>query len=505
MKKSAPAVHNAALRLEYRPVGKLVPYEKNARTHPPAQLDKIKRLIEMVGFVVPILVDGKNGILKGHGSLQAARQLGMRTVPVIELKGLSPAAKRAYILADNRVAEDAGWDQSLLAIEMGDLKSMGVDLALTGFDPAEINLILEPPPSEQPEPPEALVQGTPISKAGDLWLLGENRLICGDSTKPDTLKRLMDGREAQCVFTDPPYGVSYEAPSGAHEVIRSDELRRGQLAQLLRAAFSAALPHVRKDAGWYVWHASKTRDDFAVALRDVGLVEQANGYIMWVKPPTMGWTDYNSAAEPCFYAARQGVRPAFHGDRTGTTIWRADARTANGEASVAVGAGMVLTTPDGQELYVSTTAPKGRKVRHVHLKAGEPVLLTPVGEGDTVWEVGRDNGHGKDGSLHPTMKPVELARRALKNSTQEGEIVLDVFSGAGSTIMAAEQMKRCGYGVELDPRYVDATVRRWQQMTGKEAIHATENKTFEAVSKARAGRASAAKGPGAAPRTRKKA
>lgn len=197
------------LKLEYREVGKLRPYEKNSRQHPPEQVAKLVEIIRSVGFVVPILVDEKAGILKGHGGLQAARQLGMRQVPVIELTGLSAAEKRAYLIADNRVAEDSGWDREILRAEMLDLSGMGFDLSLTGFDKGEIALTLEPPKGAPEEPPPARAGGPITSRPGDLWLMGEHRLICGDSTKPETYEALLEGRRVQCVFTDPPYGVSY--------------------------------------------------------------------------------------------------------------------------------------------------------------------------------------------------------------------------------------------------------------------------------------------------------
>lgn len=484
---------NNNLRIEYRQVSKLKPYARNARVHPPEQITKIKRLIETVGFVVPILVDSKKGeILKGHGSLQAALQLGMQRVPVIELSGLSEGEKRTFILGDNRAALDAGWDQDLLKIELGDLKAMGMDLGLTGFEASEIALTLEPDPPAPTEPPAPELPKHAVSKSGDVWRCGDHRLMCGDATKPAALKALMAGGKAQCVFTDPPYGISYESPSGGFEAIQGDELRRGQLYQLLNSAFAAAIEHTREDAGWYVWHASATREDFARALRDVGLVEL--GMIIWAKPAmVLGWSDYRWAHEPCFYAARQGVKPAWHGDRTQTTVWRLAARSAKGEAHTAVGQGLILATKAGGEIYVSAQAPKGRKVRHMHVD-GTVLLQASGGPAEDVWEVSRDAGLGKAGAaLHPTMKPVELARRALGNSTTEGQIVLDFFAGASSTIIAAEQTKRVGYALELDPRYVDVGVKRWQELTGKAATHAAEKKTFDAIAKAR-GKGKASRG-----------
>lgn len=476
---------NRELKIEYWVPARIKPYPKNARSHPPEQVAKIVQSIKSAGFMKPILVDEKNEILAGHGAFMASQQLGMEKVPVIQHRGLSQAQKKAYRIADNRVAEQSIWDNVLLLEEFGDLKAMGVDLGLTGFDPREIDLLLKPPPSGPAEPRVPPIQERAVSRQGDVWQLGDHRLVCGDSTKPATLKALMAGAQAQCVFTDPPYGVSYEAASGAHEVIKGDQMRRGELAALLTKAFGAAMPHVRPDAGWYVWHASKTREEFAVALRDVGLVEQANGYIVWVKYPTMGWTDYKSASEPCFYAARQGVKPAFYGDRTNTTVWRVTARTAQGDPVTAIGSGVTLVTKDGQEIHVGPVPKNGKKVRHVYAEEVN-YLQQSGGPGDDVWEVSRGSGHGKENSLHPTMKPVELARRAIGNSTREGEIVLDLFAGASSTIIGAEQTGRVGYAVELDPKYVDAGVRRWQELTGKEAIHGADKKTFAAVSKARA-------------------
>ncbi len=466
------------LKLEYREVGKLKPYEKNSRQHPPEQVAKLVEIIRRVGFVVPILVDEKAGILKGHGGLQAARQLGMRQVPVIELTGLSAAEKRAYLIADNRIAEDSGWDREILRAEMLDLSGMGFDLSLTGFDKGEIALTLEPPKGAPEEPPPARTGGPIASRQGDLWLMGDHRLICADSTKPETYDALLEGRRVQCVFTDP--------PSGQFEVIKGDDLRRGQLEKLLQGAFGQAVQHAADDAGWYVWHASSTREDFARALRDAGLVELS--YLLWVKPGmVLGWSDYRWEHEPCFYAARQGVKPAFYGDRTDTTVWRARPAGDGVGARTTIGTGVVLSTADGREIYIGA-APKGRKLRHVSVKDGETVYLEPTHDAQTVWEVGRDAGHGKANTVHPTQKPVELVRRALRNSTREGEAVLDMFCGGASTIIGAEQTGRVGYGIELDPQYVDAGVRRWQELTGKEAIHAEEKQTFEAIAKARAGR-----------------
>lgn len=474
------------LRVVYRKAEEIKPYPKNPYVHSPEQIDQIARSIENVGWTKPIIVDENIEILAGHGAYQAGLQLGHKQMPTIMRAGLTSAQRRAYRIWDNKAARKSQEDVALLAGEFADLKRMGFDLSLTGFEPTEIEFMLAPPPQAPSEPPVPPIKPRAVSKIGDLWLLGEHRIICADSTKPATYKTLMDGRQAQCVFTDPPYGISYEAPSGAFQVIANDDLRRGQLKDLLKSALGAAITHVREDAGWYIWHAGGTREEFTSAMRDLGLVELC--LIFWEKPgATLGWGDYRQAHEPCFYAARQGVKPAFYGDRTGVTVWRLEGQGPAGEPT-SIGNGLIITGPDGQEIYLSTKPPKGKKVRHLHLTPGTPLLLAPKSSTDDVWQVSRDAGHGKDTAVHPTMKPVELARRACLNSAQEGEIVLDLFAGASSTIMAAEQTKRVGYGVEIDPHYVDASVRRWQTMTGKQAIHAETQKPFEALERTRKGK-----------------
>ena len=469
----------ADLTLEQRPIATVKPSPKNTRAHSPDQVDRLRASLNRFGWTKPIVVDEKGEILAGHGIYQAALQDGRETVPVVVRSGLSAADKRAYRIADNKLAERSTWDQQMLGIELADLQAQNYDMALTGFDQTEIADMLAPPAQGADEPPPAVPKPNPISRLGDVWQMGDHRLICGDNSKPDVMTALMAGRQAQVVHTDPPYGVSYQGRGAdAKDVIKGDDKRRAALRAMVAAALGQAMLHTRQDAAFYIWHDSSTRDDFTTAMRDVGLVELA--MLIWVKPGgVMGWSDYRRAHEPCFYAARQGVEPAFHGDRTNTTVWHLQHAVVPGQPT-AIGKGVVLVAPDGQELYVTAGAPKGKKVRHIHV-AKDPVLLQGSTATDDVWMVGRDDGS----DIHPTAKPVELARRAIVNSSVEGDIVLDPFSGSASTIMAAHQTGRIGYAAELDPIYVDAGVLRWQTMTGLEAIHAETGKTYATTAKAR--------------------
>lgn len=477
------------LSIEYRDPNTLKPHPKNARAHSPAQIDEIGRSIEAVGWTRPVIIDEKGEILAGHGATLAALQRGITEVPVIVRKGLTEALKRSYRLADNKLAEKSTWDTPLLREELGLLKGMGFDLALTGFDQDEISFMLAPPPIDLQEPPAAGPQAKAVSVVGDLWLMDDHRIICGDNSKTAVWDRLMNGRQAQCMFTDPPYGVSYLAPSGRFEMIKGDALRRGQLKKMLHDSFQQAVKHTRDDAGWYVWHASATHLDFAEAMRDAGLAELEQ--IIWVKPGIiLGWADYRWAHEPCIYAAKQGIKPAFHGERSSSTIWRANPVNTKGEQDIAISSGITLVAEGAGEITVTGAPPnKGKKLRHIHLKAGQPAFLTALTDTDSAWEVSRDNGHGKDAQLHPNQKPVALARKAIANSTLEGQIVVDFYDGSGSLIIAAEQLKRIAYAIDLDPLYVDVAVRRWQDLTGKKATHATEKKSFDAIAADRASKA----------------
>lgn len=306
------------------PVDTLIPYARNARTHSPTQVAQIAASIREFGFTNPVLVDGERGVIAGHGRLLAARQLGMDTVPTIELAHLTEAQKRAYVLADNRLALSAGWDDELLRLELGDLQTAGFDLGLTGFDPAEIEALFAltnaglTDPDEVPAAPE-----TPVSRLGDLWLLSKHRLICGDSTDEATVGPLLDGVRPALMVTDPPYGVGYD-PTWRNQAGLSATQRTGKVLNDHRADWREAWALFPGDVA-YVWHGALHATTVAESLISCGFDIRAQ--IVWAKDRlVMGRGHYHWQHEPCWYAVRSGNKSHWRGDRKQTTLWQIPSR-----------------------------------------------------------------------------------------------------------------------------------------------------------------------------------
>jgi DNA modification methylase len=373
-------------------VDKLIPYVRNSRTHSDAQIAQIAASIKEFGWTNPILVDAENGIIAGHGRLMAARKLGYKEVPVIELKDMTETQKRAYVIADNQLALNAGWDFSLLSLEVADLKENDFDLDLLGFDPKELENLLEPEEVEgltdEDEVPEVPVE--PKTKLGDIYQLGNHRLMCGDSTSIDAVEKLMDGQKADMVFTDPPYGVDYKG-------INNDD--RGGLEELLRGAFGNYFATSKSGAACYVFHSDKCADIFHQVFREFF---HFSSMIIWAKNSlTLSRTDYQSQHEPCLYGWMKDGKHSFFGDRKQVSVWKFDKERVEG---------------------------------------------------------------------HTTPKPVALIERALQNSSKGGDIVSDFFGGSGSTMIACEKLGRSSRLMELDPKYCDVIVKRWEDFTGKKAV-----------------------------------
>ena len=408
------------------PVSQLLPYANNARTHTPEQIMKLRASIREYGFADPIMIDEDCNILAGHGRLLAARDEGYTEVPCVPIEGLTEAQKKAYILANNRLAEDAGWDKELLTIELGGLLAAGYDLGITGFDTDELSELLDAgiDPQEDSFDIETALQKPPITKPGDLWLLGKHRLVCGDATEEQTFKLLMDGKQADLLVTDPPYNVDYEGKAGK---IQNDRQSESDFASFLNCAFYEADRAMKPGASFYIWHAHKSADIFMRAAEN--MIGEVRQMLIWNKNAfTLGRQDYQWKHEACIYGWKDGAGHCFTADRT--------------QATVIEDKPLDLDKMKKDEL----------------LTLLKQVLNLPA----TV--INEDKPLRSDD--HPTMKPVPLIARLIKNSSLQGDIVLDSFGGSGSTLIASEQLGRTCCTVELEPKFCDVIVRRYIEQVG---------------------------------------
>ena len=410
-------------------VSDLIPYAMNSRTHSDAQVAQIAASIREFGFTNPVLIDEANNLIAGHGRVLAARKLKMDAVPAIVVTGLDENRRRALVIADNQLALNAEWDQEKLVAE---LQSMSVDIQkLTGFSEEDLLAMLKPAQIEGltdedavPEAPEK-----PVTVLGDIWLLGRHRLMCGDSTSIDAVERLMDGRKADMVLTDPPYGVSFVGVKGSmysggkktgknsSEMIKADDLRGDDLAQLFLDSISCASAISKDGAAMYIFFAINRSAETLAGLSGVGL--EIRNWLIWDKGNVgfhaMG-AQYKPNYEAFLYCHKIGKSPAWYGGQKEQTIWR------------------------------------------------HPVE--------------------REG-LHPTMKPVSLLQRALQNNSKQGDEVIDLFGGSGSTLIACEKTNRDCRMMELDPKYCDVIVKRWQDFTGETAILEGDERTYDQLKQER--------------------
>ena len=390
-------------KVERWAVNRLIPFAKNARTHSDEQVAQIAASIREFGFSNPILVDEDGGVIAGHGRLSAARQLGLADVPVMVATGWSEMQKRAYVLADNKLALNAGWDAEMLRLALGELSEAGFDLSLTGFGEDELAGILVDAsggltdPDEVPEPPV-----DPVSRPGDLWICGEHRVLCGDATVLGDVEKVLGGELADMTFCDPPYNVNYANSAkdklrGKNRAILNDALGESFGAFLYDA--SVNILTVTKGAV-YVCMSSSELDTLQKAFREAG--GKWSTFVIWAKNTfTLGRADYQRQYEPILYGWKDGADHFWCGARDQGDVWFFD------------------------------------------------------------------KPHKND--LHPTMKPVALVERAIRNSSKSRDIVLDPFGGSGTTMIAAERAGRRARLVELDPKYVDVIVQRWRDLTGGNA------------------------------------
>ncbi len=406
-------------KIQQWPVAKLIPYARNARTHSDEQVAQIAASIAEFGFTNPILVGADGVIVAGHGRLAAAQKLAMARVPVVVLEHLSPTQRRALVIADNRIAENAGWDETMLRVEMEALQLDDFDMSLTGFDADALAELMaggdgdDSGNTDDDDVPE--VQETSISRTGDVWLLGPHRLLCGDSTLAESYAQLLQGEGVDMVFTDPPYNVNYantakDKMRGKNRAILNDNLGDGFYDFLL----AALTPTVASCKGAiYVAMSSSELDVLQSAFREAG--GKWSTFVIWAKNTfTMGRSDYQRQYEPILYGWAEGGKHHWCGDRDQSDVWQ---------------------------------------------------IKKP---------------HKND--LHPTMKPVELVERAIRNSSRPANSVMDPFGGSGTTLIAAEKTGRIARLIELDPKYVDVIVRRWQDWTGKQATRESDGVAFDAQS-----------------------
>jgi DNA modification methylase len=454
----------------------LKPNPKNPNKHNDRQIAMLAEIIRSTGWRQPITISKRSGLMvKGHGRRLAAIQAGIKTVPVEYQEYQSEAEEHADLIADNRIAELAELDMSKLVEMVDGLTDTEVPVELTGFTQDDLQKIMdelngsmgdEVTDDGADSPDDEDVENKPIySKPGDLWHLGSHRLLCGSATSEEDIERLMDGKLAQLVHTDPPYGVSYETQSGKFGMIKNDDKTHDELYnELLVPAFKNYVKHTKDDAAFYIWHASSTKRDFEDAMIAAGIMEKQ--YIIWVKnAPVLGHADYQWSHEPCYYAEKAGQHAKWCGDRSQRTAWSVVYRGKDGVATNLSG-GVVLTDGEGHKLAITNKPPKGKKTRYIRLSEGRSVLLYEDSMDKTVWEIARETG-----TIHPTQKPVEIPIRAITNSTEPGELVVDFFGGSGSTLIAAEMTGRVCYSTELDPQYVDAIVKRYIETTGNTSVY----------------------------------
>jgi DNA modification methylase len=424
-----------------RPINQLRPYPRNARTHSRKQIKQIAASIERFGFTNPVLISDEGEIIAGHGRVRAAELLGMKTVPTLTLSHLSEAERRAYVLADNKLALNAGWDRDILAIELQALIDLDFDTDLTGFGIAEIDFIIgeasdaDPDKASGPEDRVPTLSGPAVTQAGDVWELGRHRLVCGDARSTSDMALLMRNEQADLVFTDPPYNV----PIDGH-VCRAGEVRHREFAMASGEMSSAQFTTFLTDS---LGTMARVMRDGAIAFvcmdwRHMGELLEAGDAVFTELKNLIIWNKTNGGMG-AFYRSKHELIFAFKAG----------------------------TAPHTNSFGLGET---GRYRTNVWDYAGISSLSATRAE---------------DLAMHPTVKPVAMIADAIKDCSRRGEIILDAFGGSGSTLIAAEKTGRVGRLIEYDPLYCDTIIHRWEQLTGKRARHAESGKPFEDVADAR--------------------
>jgi DNA modification methylase len=418
--EASPAQSWPAERIEQWSIEQLIPYANNARLHSETDIDKLADSLRRWGWTNPVLVDEHGVLIAGHGRIRAAAKLGLTSIPVMVARGWSDAEKRAYRLADNQLAARASWDLDLLRNEIQDLGFADFDLGLIGFEPDQLETILAGMGSSGLTDPDSIpeVPDRPVTRLGDIWLLGDHRVGCGDSTSAADVMPVLAGSQPHLMITDPPYGAQYDPGWRARRNLSRGKLAQGKVLNDDRADWREAYALFPGDTA-YVWHGAMRGDVVAAGLAACGL--QLRAQIIWVKQHfVLSRGDYHWKHETCWYAVREGKTSHWQGDRTQATTWE-----------------------------IASNNPFGNCQR------------------EQSW------GHG-------TQKPVECMRRPIVNNSRPGQAVYDPFLGSGTSVIAAEMNGRACLGLELNPCYVDVVVRRWQLFTGRAARHQASGQSFDA-------------------------
>jgi DNA modification methylase len=401
--------------VEHWPLDRLVPYARNARTHSDEQIAQIAASMVEFGWTNPILVDAAGNVIAGHGRLLAAVQLGLDEAPVVMLDHLTEAQRRAYVIADNKLALNAGWDDAQLAAELHRLNGDSFDLSLIGFSKAELDELMAPledavasvdGEDDVPEPP-----ADPVTRPGDLWILGGHRLLCGDATVATNVERLLGSDKPNLMVTDPPYGVEYD-PAWRNQAGVSATSRTGKVTNDDRADWREAWVLFPGDVA-YVWHADRQAAVVQASLEASGF--EIRCQLIWAKSRfVLGRGDYHWQHEPCWYAVRKGATGHWQGARDQSTLW----------------------------------------------------------------SIGRVDDED-DATTHGTQKPVECMRRPIANNSEVGDVVYEPFAGSGSTLIAAETTGRRCHAIEIEPAYCDVVIERWQRLTGGKAVLDGSDESFD--------------------------
>lgn len=466
MKKQPKAT--TAPQLRERVVAELKPHPHNSRRHSAAQIKQLIASIREFGWTRPVLIDQHDQIIAGHGSWTAAQEMGRETVPTLLLAHLSEAQVRAYVIADNRLAEESEWDKELLSAELGILQEMGIDLQLLGFGENEVDRLLAAGRgrSQDPDavPPLSL---DAVCEPGELWVLGDHRLLCGDATRAQDLATLMEDVSADCVWTDPPYNVvygdkasmlnRYDKGHRVTSIIENDDMDTEAFYQFLLAAMGNACGVCSDGAPAYVCHSETEGQNFRRAFRNAGFY--LSSCLIWRKNSlVLSRSDYHWQHEPILYGWKEGGSHRWYGGRDKTSIQELieppAQQTAPNEWQISLGERVLVIT--GQDLKVQDLA-------------------------GTVFLEEKPTRSAE----HPTMKPVALIARQLRNSTQLRDVVLDPFAGSGSTLIACEQTGRRGRMLELVPHYCDVIIQRWQDFTGRPAVSARTKQRWDALARGR--------------------